>query len=66
MKCSFCGRDKKEVNTIMNHTDLDLLGWMPEDEMIRKYDFSAKPYLDFPDTSPVSTVIDDLLKNIGT
>jgi len=58
-------RDEKEVNTIMNHMDLDLLGWIPEDELIREYDFSARPYLDFPDTSPVNTVIADLLKNIG-
>lgn len=54
-----------EVETIMGHTDLDLLGWIPEDELIREYDFNAKPYLDFPDTSPVSKVIHDILDGIG-
>jgi CO dehydrogenase maturation factor len=58
-------RHPKEVEIIMDHVDLDLLGWIPEDELIREYDFNAKPYLDFPDTSPVSKVIHDILDSIG-
>jgi CO dehydrogenase maturation factor len=58
-------RRPEEVETIMDHVDLDLLGWIPEDELVREYDFNAKPYLDFPDTSRVSTVIHDVLDAIG-
>jgi len=32
-------RDKAEVNTTMNHAGLDLLGWIPEDDLVREYDF---------------------------
>jgi CO dehydrogenase maturation factor len=58
-------RDKEEVNTIMNQMDLDLLGWIPEDELIREYDFEGKSYLDFPETSPASGVILNILDSIG-
>jgi CO dehydrogenase maturation factor len=58
-------RDKEEVNTIMNHVDLDLLGWIPEDEQVREYDFKGKPYLDFPTVSPTNAVIHDILNSIG-
>jgi CO dehydrogenase maturation factor len=57
-------RDKEEVDTIMNQTDLDLLGWVPEDELVREYDFKGKPYLDFPETSPASEVIFNILDSI--
>ncbi len=58
-------RDKEEVDMIMNHVDLDLLGWIPEDEQIREYDFKGKPYLDFPRESPTSAVIHSILDSIG-
>lgn len=58
-------RDKKEVDMIMNHVDLDLLGWIPEDELVREYDFKGKPYLDFPKASPTSAVIHSILDSIG-
>jgi len=58
-------RDEKEVEKIMDRTDLDLLGWIPEDELIREYDFNAKPYLDFPETSQASVVIRNMLDKFG-
>ena len=58
-------RHPKEVETIMNQVELDLWGWIPEDELVREYDFNAKPYLEFPDTSRVSMVIHDVLDAIG-
>lgn len=58
-------RDKEEVDMIMNHVDLDLLGWIPEDELVREYDFKGKPYLDFPRASPTSAVIHTVLDSIG-
>ncbi|MBW2364961.1 MAG: cobyrinic acid a,c-diamide synthase, partial [Deltaproteobacteria bacterium] len=58
-------KDKEEVNTIMNQVDLNLLGWIPEDDLIREYDFKGKPYLDFPKVSPASEVIHNILDSIG-
>ena len=58
-------RDKEEVDTIMNQIDLDLLGWIPEDELVREYDFKGKSYIDFPDTSPANGIILNILDSIG-
>lgn len=58
-------REKEEVDTIMNQMDLDLLGWIPEDELVREYDFKGKPYIDFPETSPANGIILNILESIG-
>ena len=58
-------RAKQEVERIMNHVDLDLLGWIPEDELVREYDLEGRSYLDFPKMSPASVVIHDVLDAIG-
>jgi len=57
-------RDKEEVSMIMDHADLDLLGWIPEDELVREYDFKGRSYLDFPEASATSVVIRDILDSI--
>ena len=43
---------RKEVDRILGDVSLDLLGWIPEDDMVREYDFNNKPITDFPDTLP--------------
>lgn len=58
-------RDKEEVDMIMTHVDLDLLGWIPEDQLVREYDFEGKSYLDFPKVSATSAVIHNILTSIG-
>jgi CO dehydrogenase maturation factor len=58
-------RDEREVEMIMKGHDLDLLGWIPEDEQVRQYDLDGRPYLEFPHESPTSAVIRDLLDSIG-
>ena len=58
-------RDKREVDMIMDHAAMDLLGWISEDEMVREYDFEGKPYLDFPRESPTSAVIRKVLDAFG-
>ncbi len=54
-------RDEEEVNKIMKQQDIDLFGWIPEDELIREYDFNGKSYLDFPEISPIGRVVQDIL-----
>ncbi|MBT4087258.1 MAG: AAA family ATPase [Deltaproteobacteria bacterium] len=58
-------RDNSEVDAIMNGMDLELLGWLPEDEQIRTFDFSGKPYVDFPVISKTYIAISELLKRIS-
>ncbi|MCP4757731.1 MAG: AAA family ATPase, partial [Proteobacteria bacterium] len=57
--------DKDEVDAIMNHVELDLLGWIPEDDLVREFDFKGRSYLDFPVDSPTSAVIRQILASIG-
>jgi CO dehydrogenase maturation factor len=58
-------RDREEVEMVMNHVDLDLLGWIPEDELVREFDFAGRSYLDFPKVSRTTEVIHDILDAIG-
>ncbi len=58
-------RDEGEVTAIMGRVDLGLLGWLPEDEQVRNYDFNGRPYLDFPRTSPTSIAISRMLDGMG-
>ena len=57
--------DKKEVQTIIERLDMGLLGWIPEDEIVREYDFQGRPYLEFPPESPTSERIHQILDTIG-
>jgi CO dehydrogenase maturation factor len=58
-------RNEEEVETIVKDLDLDLLGWIPEDELVRKYDLEGRPYLEFPGESPTSGVIRNILDSVG-
>jgi len=44
-------RDKSEVENIKKNVNIDILGCLPEDELIREFDFHGKSFLDFPDTA---------------
>jgi len=58
-------RDEAEVDMIMGHVDLDLLGWLAEDELVRQYDFEGRSYLDFPENSATTASIRELVNSIG-
>jgi CO dehydrogenase nickel-insertion accessory protein CooC1 len=44
-------RDKSEVENIKKNVNINILGWLPEDELIREFDFYGKSFLDFPDAT---------------
>lgn len=44
-------RDRGEVDGILGDISLDLLGWIPEDSLIREFDFKGKSVIDLPDDS---------------
>jgi CO dehydrogenase maturation factor len=54
-------RAEEEVNMIMKRVDLDLLGWIREDELVREYDFEGRSYLEFPTASPTTAAIHKVL-----
>lgn len=58
-------REEDEVGQIMDHAEFDLLGWIPEDDLVRQYDFEGRPYLDFPKASPTTAVIRGILDSLG-
>ncbi|MEA3470685.1 MAG: AAA family ATPase, partial [Thermodesulfobacteriota bacterium] len=58
-------RDEEEVNKILGRTSIELLGWIPEDDYIRKYDFDNTPLLKLPDTSPSNRVVEHILESLA-
>lgn len=58
-------RNKEEVDEIVANNSLNLLEWIPEDDMVREYDFNGKPIIDLPDTSPSIIAARRILKTLG-
>ncbi|MCD6569962.1 MAG: AAA family ATPase [Deltaproteobacteria bacterium] len=58
-------RNEEEVNKILNKTTLELLGWIPEDDYIREYDFDNTPLLKLPDTSPSNRAVEHILETLA-
>jgi CO dehydrogenase maturation factor len=58
-------KDSGEVEAIMSRMDLDLLAWIPEDELVREFDFDEKPYIDFPGDSETYSVMQELFRVIA-
>jgi len=56
---------RKEVDRILGSVSLDLLGWIPEDDMVREYDSNNKPITDFPDTSPSIVAVRQIVRKLA-
>ena len=56
---------RKEVDRILGDVSVDLLGWIPEDDMVREYDFNNKPITDFPDTLPSIVAVRQIVKKLA-
>jgi len=54
-------RCQAEVDDIKGRTDLDIYGWIEEDESIRDFDFKGMSLTGIPDTSPALAVIAHVL-----
>jgi CO dehydrogenase maturation factor len=53
-------QDKAEVDSVCRLTDLSVIGWMPENDIIRAYDREGKSFFNLPDEA----VLDPLKKAI--
>jgi len=58
-------RTLAEVEAISTRNNLDLYGWLYEDDLIRSFDFSGKPLTGMPDSSPSLAVASRILEKIG-
>jgi len=56
---------REEVERISGGVSLELLGWIPEDDMVREYDFNGRPITDFPDTLPSIVAVRQIVKKLA-
>ncbi len=56
-------RDEGQVERVRAATDLEVVGWVPEDETVRRFDEEERPFLDLPDC-PASLAIESALAAI--
>ena len=58
-------RDNDEVKMISSKMSLPLHGYILEDQQVRNYDLTAKPYTHFPVDSKTYQAIEKILDNLG-
>jgi CO dehydrogenase maturation factor len=54
-------RDVHEVCDMRSRTDLEIFGYIGEEDLIRDFDFKGKPLMEFPKTSETLNVIPGIL-----
>jgi len=57
-------RDEGEVESIRRSTSLDVIGWIPDDDTIRRFDENMTPFFELPEC-PARVAIEDALQAIG-
>ncbi len=57
-------RDAGEVEDIRGRTDLDIYGWMAEDDMIRDYDFRGQPLTTMCDSSSTLGAVSAIIERL--
>jgi len=45
--------------------NLDLLGVIPQDNIVYQYDSEGKPIVDVPEDSPIKTAVESIIKELG-
>lgn len=57
-------RNESEVHDIRKNIPINILGWLPEDDLIREFDFYGRSFWDFPDTSKTYEIIEKITQSI--
>jgi CO dehydrogenase maturation factor len=57
-------RDEREVKDIGKNTSINILGWLPEDNLIREFDFHGRSFLDFPDEAGASKTVKQIIQDL--
>jgi hypothetical protein len=58
-------RDSGEADDIGRRTALPVYGWIPEDGLIRDFDFRGRPLTDLPAASPALETVSRVLEKLG-
>ncbi|HPX11683.1 MAG TPA: AAA family ATPase [Syntrophales bacterium] len=58
-------RDGEEAKGVMERTSLELFGWIPEDERLRRQDVEGKSFLDLPDDFPAGAAVAGVMRKLG-
>jgi len=59
-------KDEEEAKELLPLTDLEVLGWIPENETLREFDRKGKSFFDLPEggtLSSVKNIVQNLLQN---
>lgn len=57
-------RAEHEAQNIKSNVSIDVLGWLPEDDLIREFDFQGRSFLDFPDEADANKTVKQILKDL--
>lgn len=58
-------RDGEEAQQVMKRTSLELFGWIPEDERLRRQDVEGRSFLDLPENFPAGAAVSGIMKKLG-
>jgi len=56
--------DERKITTLKTKLNIELLGWIPEDNLVHDFDFYSKSFIEFPDASMTYRVIEEILARI--
>jgi len=54
-------RNESEVQDIRKNAPVNILGWLPEDDLIREFDFRGRSFFDFPDSAEACQTVDGII-----
>jgi CO dehydrogenase nickel-insertion accessory protein CooC1 len=57
-------RDESEVQNIKKNMSINLLGWLPEDDLIREFDFHGRSFIDFPDDARACKTVEQIIQDL--
>ena len=57
-------RGESEVSNIKKNLPIQLLGWLPEDDLIREFDFQGRSFLDFPDSAGACKTVKQIIQDL--
>ncbi|MBW2636651.1 MAG: AAA family ATPase [Deltaproteobacteria bacterium] len=58
-------RSEKEVLQISKRVPFELIGWIPEDDLIRDFDFEGRSLFELPPSSPAKEKVAGILETMG-
>lgn len=60
------GHDEKDrIRGLMQPSDPEMIGWLPEDANVREFNLAGKPLVDLPDGSPSVLAMREVLERMG-